>query len=138
VAWPVQPLMLSRFDSLHQIPYSEIDFWSRREASSASSVMRRSHFTRGQCGKRHRTASLSSAIRAFRTFDLRVRLSAIRIDLQVIDRERFHESCHKRGIHLCFGLPIRGLWGIETKDGVLWQRGVGRLSCRSEMRIWRG
>ena len=50
---------------------------------------------------------------------------------------RFRESCHKQGIHLSFQAPMYA-GALRTKDGRLWQRGGGRLSCRSEMRMWRG
>ena len=36
-----------------------------------------------------------------------------------------------------FGLYVCA-WGFEMKDWTIWQRGGERLSCRSEMRMWRG
>ena len=51
--------------------------------------------------------------------------------------DRFHESCHKRGIHLSSQTPISAVGGLETKDEKEWQRGGGRLKCRLEMRTSR-
>jgi pimeloyl-ACP methyl ester carboxylesterase len=52
--------------------------------------------------------------------------------------DRFRESCHKRGIHLSLQAPICVRGALRTKDWRPWQRGGERLSCRSEMRMWRG
>jgi len=52
--------------------------------------------------------------------------------------DRFHESCHKRGIHLSFQTPICAVRGaLSERIGLKWQRGGERLHCRSKMRMWR-
>jgi hypothetical protein len=77
----------------------------------------------------------------FRKPQTKARCGSAQYDV-VVDRdrldERFHESCHKRGIHLGFPTPI---YVTCAQDGagqeVSWQRGGGRLNCSSEMRIQR-
>ena len=55
---------------------------------------------------------------------------------QLVDR--FHESCHKRGIHRSFQTPICAVRGaLSERIGPKWQRGGERLNCRSKMRMWR-
>jgi hypothetical protein len=63
--------------------------------------------------------------------DLNIRGAFMHLD------DRFHESCHKRGIHLSSQTPISAVGGLETKDEKEWQRGGGRLKCRLEMRTSR-
>ena len=52
--------------------------------------------------------------------------------------DQFHESYHKRGIHLSFQTPICAVPGaLSERIGPKWQRGGERLNCRSKMRMWR-
>ena len=52
--------------------------------------------------------------------------------------DRFHESCHKRWIHLSFQTPICAVRGaLSERIGLKWQRGGERSNCRSKMRMWR-
>ena len=72
-------------------------------------------------------------------FDLAVKNneSPTRVPVAHVLDDRFHESCHKRGIHLSSQTPISAVGGLETKDEKEWQRGGGRLKCRLEMRTSR-
>jgi ribose transport system permease protein len=58
------------------------------------------------------------------------------LGLTILD-DRFHESCHKRGFILVFAPLYRSRVPIMEQDGRTWQRGGGRLNCRSERRIRR-
>jgi hypothetical protein len=49
--------------------------------------------------------------------------------------DRFHESCHKRGDSSWF--PDSYICRVCAQETGSWQRGGGRLNCRSEMRIQR-
>ncbi len=51
--------------------------------------------------------------------------------------DRFHESCHKRGIHSLSQTPICAVGALTRRIEKEWQRGGGRLKCRLEMRISR-
>jgi len=61
------------------------------------------------------------------------RLPGLAADLD----DRFHESCHKRGIHSLSQTPICAVGALTRRIEKEWQRGGGRLKCRLEMRISR-
>src|ERR1700716_941767 len=86
-----------------------------------------------------RAQSLFFRIKRQATSHLRKKESCAYDLFQGIDEldDRFHENCHKRGIHLSSQTPISAVGGLETKDEKEWQRGGGRLKCRLEMRTSR-
>jgi hypothetical protein len=49
--------------------------------------------------------------------------------------DRFHESCHKRGIPLGFRTPTYVACAHKRSGWKSWQRGGVQLSCLSEIRI---
>ena len=89
-----------------------------------------------ESGKRSDRPELEKALAACKKHKAKLVIAKLDRLSRNLDH-RFRESCHKRGFICRFRLLyVRG--ALRTKDGRLWQRGGGRLSCRSEMQMWRG